>query len=102
MNPTRANLRCGSGAVVCSWSSPDSQAKRVRRQEETPLIVLSKFPEPALIYLLMLVRARQDLKWLVFFVRPLLEERDILPRDQICFLELLQFRWRSSPTQQYP
>jgi hypothetical protein len=29
--------------------SPDSRAYRARRQAETPLIVLFRFPEPALV-----------------------------------------------------
>ena len=40
---------CGSGGVVCSWSLLIRRAQRARRQAETPLIVLCRFPGPALI-----------------------------------------------------
>ena len=39
---------CGSGAVVCSWSLLIRGSQRARRQAETPLIVLRRFPGPAL------------------------------------------------------
>src|SRR5665648_627817 len=40
--------RCGSGVVVCSWSLLIRWAQRARCQAETPLIVLCRFPGPAL------------------------------------------------------
>src|SRR3984893_8815379 len=40
--------RCGSGAVVCSWSLLIRWAQRARCQAETPLIALFRFPRPAL------------------------------------------------------
>ena len=39
---------CGSGAVVGSWSLLIRGPQRARRQAETPLIVLCRFPGPAL------------------------------------------------------
>jgi hypothetical protein len=39
---------CGSGVVVCSWSLLIRWAQRAHCQAETPLIVLSRFPGPAL------------------------------------------------------
>src|SRR5664280_1927879 len=39
---------CGSGGVVCSWSLLIRRAQRAHCQAETPLIVLCRFPEPAL------------------------------------------------------
>jgi hypothetical protein len=44
----RLEGRCGSGAVVLSWSLLIRRAQRARCQAETPLIVLCRFPEPAL------------------------------------------------------
>src|SRR3984893_12565487 len=40
--------RCGSGAVVCSWSLLIRWAQRARCQAETPLIALFRFPRPPL------------------------------------------------------
>jgi len=40
---------CGSGVVVCSWSLLIRWAQRARCQAETPLIVLCRFPGPALL-----------------------------------------------------
>jgi TIR domain/Putative peptidoglycan binding domain len=39
---------CGSGAVVVAWSLLIRGAQRARRQAETPLIALFRFPRPAL------------------------------------------------------
>jgi hypothetical protein len=39
---------CGSGAVVSAWSLLIRRPQRARRQAETPLIVLCRFPGPAL------------------------------------------------------
>src|SRR5688572_92794 len=39
---------CGSGALVCSSSLLIRSAQRARCQAETPPIVLSRFPRPAL------------------------------------------------------
>jgi hypothetical protein len=54
---------CGSGAVVCSWSLLIRRAQRAHCQAETPLIVLCRFPEPALI-------SDKDLRWPDFDGRP--------------------------------
>jgi hypothetical protein len=39
---------CGSGAVVSAWSLLIRRPQRACRQAETPLIVLCRFPGPAL------------------------------------------------------
>src|SRR5215207_3225729 len=39
---------CGSGVLVCSSSLLIRRPQRARRQAETPPIVLSRFPRPAL------------------------------------------------------
>src|SRR4029450_5778835 len=39
---------CGSGAVVSPWSLLIRRPQRACRQAETPLIVLFRFPGPAL------------------------------------------------------
>src|SRR5882757_5238235 len=39
---------CGSGVLVCSSSLLIRRAQRARCQAETPPILLSRFPEPAL------------------------------------------------------
>jgi hypothetical protein len=41
---------CGSGGLVCSLCLLIRRAQRARGQAETPPIILSRFPEPALIY----------------------------------------------------
>ena len=41
---------CGSGAVVCSLFLLIRWAQRARCQAETPLIVLCRFPQPALSF----------------------------------------------------
>jgi hypothetical protein len=39
---------CGSGGLVCSLCLLIRRAQRARAQAETPPIILSRFPEPAL------------------------------------------------------
>src|SRR6516225_3364257 len=43
---------CGSGAVVSAWSLLIRRPQRACRQAETPLIVLCRFPGPALYFTL--------------------------------------------------
>jgi hypothetical protein len=47
----------GSGALVSAWSLLIRRQQRARRQAETPLIVLCRFPGPALVAFLLIRRA---------------------------------------------